>query len=92
MEINELLKQSRDIWGEKPMSLEHIVLASGVVQGDLSRLARDVKEGKELNEEELKKEMGNLIFSAIRWCDDLGFTPSECINKAIDAQKEYIKS
>ena len=39
-------------------------------------------------DEELKKELGNIIFSTIRWCDDLGYDPEECIRLAIDSQKK----
>jgi hypothetical protein len=55
----------------------------------LHRLARDHDEGQPLNEAELKKELGNVIFSTIRWCDDLGYTPEECIELAKQAQKKY---
>ena len=42
-------------------------------------------------EMELKKELGNMIFSTIRWCDDLSFNPEECIELARKAQKEFVK-
>lgn len=43
------------------------------------------------NENELKKKMGNIIFSTIRWCDNLDFNPEECIDFAKKAQKKYPK-
>jgi len=50
-------------------------------------MVRKIK--KEHTDEELKKEMGNIIFSTIRWCDDLGYDPEECINLARKAQKDF---
>jgi len=34
---------------------------------------------------ELKKELGNIIFSTIRWVDDLGLDVLECLDLAIEA-------
>jgi len=31
------------------------------------------------------------LFSTIRWCDDLGYNPEECISEAIKCQKEFKK-
>lgn len=41
---------------------------------------------------ELKKELGNILFSTIRWIDDLGLDPMECLDLAIDAQEKFAKS
>jgi len=30
-----------------------------------------------------------MITSTIRWCDDLGYDPQDCINLALKAQKKY---
>jgi len=50
------------------------------------------KKDKEIhNKKELQKELGNLIFSTIRWCDDSGFDPEECIKEAIKSQKKFRK-
>lgn len=92
MTVEELLKQAHEIWGSKRMSLEEIVIASGVNMGDIHRYTRDKAEGKTVDETELKKELGNTIFSFIRWCDDLGFDPIECIELAKQAQTKYLKS
>jgi len=89
MTVEELLKEARQIWGNKAMELEEIMVAQGVTIGDISRYARDKSEGKQVNEQELKKEFGNVIFSFIRWCDDLGFDPEGCIELAKQAQKKY---
>jgi hypothetical protein len=89
MSIDELLKEARSIWGNDKLSLDEILIRQGVTIGDLHRLARDHDEGQPLDETELKKEMGNVIFSTIRWCDDLGYTPEECIELAKKAQAKY---
>lgn len=89
MDISELLKKARSIWGDDKLSLDEILIRQGVTIGDLHRLARDYAEGQELNEAELKKELGNVIFSTIRWCDDLGYSPEECIELAKQAQIKY---
>ena len=62
----------------------------GVIFGDICRWGRE-REGIPTKEEmqELKKELGNMIFSTIRWCDDLGFDPEDCINLAIKCQERY---
>jgi hypothetical protein len=41
---------------------------------------------------ELAKELGNLIFSTIRWCDDLGYSPGECVRAAAVAQAKFAQS
>lgn len=89
MGIDELLKKAREIWGDEKLTLEEIIIRQGVAIGDIHRYARDKSEGKEVDEAELKKELGNIIFSTIRWCDDLGYSPEECIELAIQAQKAY---
>jgi hypothetical protein len=89
MDIDQLLQEARSIWGDDKLSLNEILIRQGVTIGDLHRLARDHDEGQTLNEAELKKELGNVIFSTIRWCDDLGYSPTECIKLAQQAQRKY---
>jgi hypothetical protein len=89
MTIQELLTTARKIWGNRKMTLEEIVVAQGVTTGDIHRYLRDKKEGKPVDEAVLKKELGNTIFSMIRWCDDLGYSPEECIQLAQAAQMAY---
>lgn len=91
MEVDELLREARKTWGDDKLTLEEIVVRMGVVLGDINRLARDQQEGSTVNELELRKEMGNTIYSMIRWCDDLGFDPKECINLAKQAQLAYVQ-
>lgn len=89
MTIQTLLKDARRIWQHRTMSLDEIAIAAGVVVGDIQRYARDTNEGKAPDPTDLKKELGNIIFSTIRWCDDLGYDPEECIKLAQQAQTAY---
>ncbi len=92
MEINNLLQQGRDIWGGKKLNLSQIIVRMGKVFGDICRWERDAIKDKNIHtDDELKKELGNIIFSTIRWCDDLGYNPEECINIAIDCQRKFKK-
>ena len=43
-------------------------------------------------EREFKKELGNIIFSTIRWIDDLGLDVLECLDLAIEAQEKFANS
>lgn len=89
MDIHDLLKKGREIWGDEKLTLEEIIVRLGVVTGDIHRYARDKAEGRPPKEDELQKEMGNVIFSMVRWCDDLGLKPEACIERAIQAQTNY---
>jgi hypothetical protein len=92
MKIKNLLVQGRRIWGEKKLTLGEIIVRMGKVFGDICRWERNAKKDKDVhNDEELKKELGNIIFSTIRWCDDLGYDPEECVNIAVDCQKKFKK-
>ncbi len=92
MEIKTLLKEAQEIWGGKRLSLSEIIVRTGKIFGDLCRWERDALKDKDTHtDEELKKELGNMIFSTIRWCDDLGYDPEECIEIAKKAQKKFKK-
>ena len=58
-----------------------------VVTGDIARCARGAKKDED---EDVGKELGNLVLSAFRWMDDLGFDPAACVEKALWAQRDYI--
>ena len=74
------------------MSLAQIIVRMGKVFGDICRYERDAEKDKSVHtDEDLKKELGNIIFSTIRWCDDLGYDPEECIKIAIECQKKFQK-
>lgn len=89
IDIGHLREEARALWPQK-MSPEQILAALMVVVGDVARYMRDQAEGKPVNERELQKELGNLIFSTIRWCDDLGYSSYECLRLAQQAQHEYV--
>jgi hypothetical protein len=92
MEISELLERGRSIWGGEKNSLSQIIAGLGKVFGDICRWERNSpKDVKTHTDEDLKKELGNVIFSTIRWCDDLGYDPEECIRIAIQAQERFEK-
>lgn len=88
--IKYLLMEGRKIWGEDRFTLNEIVVRTMKTLGDIAKLARD--EPNELFADELKKELGNLIFSTIRFASDLGFDPYDCIDLAIEAQKRFAAS
>lgn len=93
MEIKDLRKKAKDIWGEENLSLSQIIVRLGKVYGDICRWERDAAKDKITHtDEELKKEFGNLIFSAIRFSEELGYDPEECINIAMRAQEEFEKN
>lgn len=92
MEIKNLLQLGRDIWGNQKLNLGQIIVCLGKVFGDICRWERDaLKDNLVHTDNELKKELGNIIFSTIRWCDDLGYDPEECINIAVNCQKKFQK-
>lgn len=88
--------------------LHEIVERLMVGVGDLARLARDnigpdPTDGdftssvrwistKEAVRRETMKELGNIVFSTIRWIDDLGLDPLECLELAIEAQERFVES
>lgn len=97
--LKALLVQARQIWGAKALEFTEIVVRLMVGVGDLARLCRDNEghlhrpyswEGDA--QRELKKELGNIVFSTIRWINDLGYDPLECLDLAIEAQEKFAKS
>jgi len=91
MNIKDILVKARTIWGFK-MQLPEIVIAMGKTFGDICRWARNAKKNTDTHtDDELKKELGNMIVSSVRWCDDLGYDPEECVTLALRAQEQYYK-
>ncbi len=92
MEIKQLLKQGNGIWEEEKPTLAQIIPRMGKVFGDICRWERNAPKDKATHtDEELKKELGNMIFSTIRWADDLGYDPEECVSLAVSCQKKFEK-
>lgn len=97
--VAALRVQGRQIWGDTRHTFPEIVTRLTVGVGDLATLVRDcptpVGGWRLLTEDtqrELKKELGNIIFSTIRWVDDLGLDVLECLDLAIEAQEKFAQS
>ena len=92
MEIKTLVEQGRDIWDDEKLPLSQIIVRMGKIFGDICRWERNaIKDVRVHTDADLKKELGNMIFSTIRWCHDLGYDPEECIQAAIECQKKFEK-
>lgn len=95
MTIDELLNRAREIWGPSQLlAIDEVIVPMGVIFGDICRWRRDrnIAVSIGISRVELQKELGNMIFSTIRWCDDLGLDPKECIGRAIHCQELYVAS
>jgi len=93
MKIKELSLKAREIWGDEKLPLSQIIVRLGKVFGDICRWERnDLKDKETHNNEELQKELGNLIFSTIKFCDELGYDPEDCVKKSVEAQEKYVKN
>ncbi len=99
--LTALKVQARQIWGDDwKHPIDEIAVRLMVGVGDLARFARDHARfpGDRIGSTpasdllELKKEFGNIIFSTIRWVDDLGLDVLECLDLAIEAQERFAKS
>lgn len=93
--MSALRVQGRQIWGDTKLTPIQIVVRLMVGVGDLARIARSIRHQTQVPIQdipELKKELGNIIFSTIRWVDDLGFDVLECLERAIDAQEKFVES
>lgn len=85
--VNGILAEAKSIWGDGKLSLPQIIVCIGVIYGDICRQQRNGQQ----DVDEIKKELGNLIVSTIRWCDDLGLSANECIDLAMDCQREFVR-
>lgn len=92
MEVKYLLEKSKEIWGNEKMSLSQIIVRLGKIFGDLCRWERNANKDQAVHsDQDLQKELGNMIFSSIKFCDELGYDPEECIELAITAQTKFVK-
>lgn len=97
--LTGLLKLAREIWSPvrsgphahtDRLSLEQIVVRLSVDLGKLARLARGADKDAALRTPDvLETAMGNIIFSMIRWCDDLGLDPVQCVERAVECQRKF---
>lgn len=93
MEIKDLKIKAKEIWGDEDLNLSQIIVRLGKIYGDICRWERNAAKDSETHTtDELKKELGNLIFSSIRFADELGFDPEECVEMAIEAQEIFDKN
>jgi hypothetical protein len=89
MDIKELEKKGEEIWGVQKCTLSEIIVRMGKVFGDICRWERNApKDNLTHTDAELKKELGNIIFSTIRWCKEIGYDPEECIRIAETTQRK----
>lgn len=99
--------QGRQIWGDGSKSsgngggkhdLAEVTIRLMVGVGDIARLTRDAWSGPINGDDhrdwqrQVKKELGNILFSTVRWIDDLGFDPLECLDLAVEAQEKFAAS
>lgn len=88
MSIAALLGKGRAIWPDK-MRLGEIIVALGKVIGDICRWERNApKDAIKHTDQKLMRGLGNVIFSSLRWCDDLGYDLRECIDLAFACQRK----
>ncbi|HOX40604.1 MAG TPA: hypothetical protein PK263_00240 [bacterium] len=89
MTIDELLEKSKEIWGDEGHDLSDVIVRLGKVFGDICRWERNAdKDCVTHTDLELQKELGNVIFSTIKFCYELGYDPNECIEIAIESQRK----
>ncbi len=92
MEIKEISKQTKEIWQDEKLSLSQMIVVLGKVFGDICRWERDyVKDKNSHTDNDLKKELGNLIVCGIKFSENLGYDPEECIRLALESQKKISK-
>lgn len=89
--VSEMLATGRSIFPER-LTAQQIVVRAAKVLGDLAAVARAIDEGEHFQGDlvdDAEREIGNLILSGIRWADDLGLDPAECVAVAERAQRAY---
>jgi hypothetical protein len=97
--LSALRVQARQVWGTESISLSEKVLWLKLSAEVLARLARDFPDRPmmasardvDAGRIDLQRELGNIIFSTIRWIDDLGFDVRDCLDLAIEAQEKLAK-
>lgn len=90
--LEAILDAALTIWGRGAMTVQEIAVCAAVVAGDLARLARyEVEYDNLAPQAELRRELGNLIVSGVRWADRLGLDLDECVRDALAAQAAYVE-
>lgn len=92
MEVQDILKQGKEIWPGQKLTLSQMIVVLGKVFGDICRWERNyAKDEKTHSDDDLKKELGSLIACTVKFCDDLGYDPEECIKLSLESQKKISK-
>jgi hypothetical protein len=92
METKEILKNTREIWGSEKLELSKVIIIIGKVFGDICRWERNyAKDANTHTDNDLKKELGNLIVCGIKFSEQLGYDPEECIRLALESQRRISK-
>lgn len=92
MEIRDILAKTREIWKDEKLSLSQIIVIIGKVFGDICRWERNYEKDKHVHTDaDLKKELGNLIVCGIKFSEELGYDPEECIQLALESQNKISK-
>lgn len=88
-----LQKKGREIWGkDEKMTIQEVVIRLGVNFGKLARFARGATKDRSAESvENLERELGNTIFSLIRWTQSLGCDLKRSIDLAIEAQERFAR-
>lgn len=94
-DVQTILREGRSIWNGvpvcgEPVSVPTIAIVLGKIHGDLCYQARRVLEGRDASTDDLRRELGNLITTAVRWVDDLGFDIDDCLQASYTAQRAYV--
>jgi hypothetical protein len=87
--LASILADGRRRWPER-MSPAEIVVALGVVFGDLCRHQRELDESGLFNLGEFSRELGNLVLSGVRWIDDLELSVETTLKRAAESQDRYV--
>ncbi|MEI7621569.1 MAG: hypothetical protein WCJ51_03460 [Candidatus Moraniibacteriota bacterium] len=92
MEIKEISKQAREIWQDEKLSLGQMIVVIGKVFGDICRWERNyAKDSTTHTDDDLKKELGNLIVCSVQFSENLGYDPEDCIRLALGSQEKISK-
>lgn len=92
METREISKYTKEIWGSEKMELSKVIVIIGKVFGDICCWERNyAKDVNTHTDDDLKKELGHLIVCGIKFSEQLGYDPEECIQLALESQRKISK-
>lgn len=85
-----ILRVEREIWGaDEQMELAQMLARAMKVLGDLAGIERAFDEAKDVDPEDLHREIGNMITMFVRFAFLLGLDPAKYLPAAFEAQREY---